>query len=112
MSPELGKPGLLQPSLEQPASWRRRPADVFVPSWKQGVPAAFDITVMSPHRVDIVGQASFKPGAAAEAYEQFKRGDLDAVGQADGAAKGTGPHFNPPLSLHPPNALRHSAANP
>ena len=38
LSPELEKPGLLQPSPEQPNAGRRRPADVFVPSWKQGAP--------------------------------------------------------------------------
>ncbi len=79
LNPELEKPGLLQPSPEQPNAGRRRPADVFVPSWKQGAPAAFDIAVTSPHRLDIVVQASFKPGAAAEAYEQFKRGYLDTA---------------------------------
>jgi hypothetical protein len=79
LHPELEKPGLLQPSPEQPDAARRRPADVYVPSWKQGAAAAFDLAITSPHRVDMVQQASLKPGAAAEAYEQFKRSFLDTA---------------------------------
>ena len=71
LHPELEKPGLLQPSPEQPDAARRRPADVYVPSWKQGAPAAFDLAVTS--------QASLRPGAAAEAYEHFKRRFLDTA---------------------------------
>lgn len=40
LHPELEKPGLLQPSLEQPDASRRRPADVFVTSWRNGAAAA------------------------------------------------------------------------
>lgn len=41
----------LSPSLEQGAfdSDRTRPADVLVQSWSLGKPAAFDLTVVSPH---------------------------------------------------------------
>ena len=46
---------------------------------KQGAAAAFDLAITSPHRVDMVQQASLKPGAAAEAYEQFKRSFLDTA---------------------------------
>ena len=79
LHPELEKPGLLQPSPEQPDASRRRPADVFVPSWKHGAAAAFDIAITSPHRIDIVQQASLRSGAAAEAYEHFKRSFLDTA---------------------------------
>ena len=79
MRPELEKPGLLQPCPDQPDANRRRPADVYVPSWSHGSPAAFDLAITSPHRQDIVLQASTKTGAAAEAYEQFKRLYLDTA---------------------------------
>ena len=79
LHPELEKPGLLQPSPEQPDASRRRPADVYVPSWKQGAPAAFDLAITSPHRIDMVQQASLKPGAAAEAYKHFKRSFLNTA---------------------------------
>ena len=76
-SPELEKPGLLQPSPDQPGAHMRRPADVFIPSWKQGVPAALDFAVTSPHRQDIRAAASLESGAAAAAYEQHKRDHLN-----------------------------------
>ena len=41
------------------------------------MPAALDIAVSSPHRQDIVLQASSTPGSAAEAYEAFKRSHLN-----------------------------------
>ncbi len=79
LHPELEKPGLLQPCPEQPDAGQRRPADVFVPSWKLGGPAAFDIAITSPHRLDVLAQACLKPGAAAEAYEHHKRVYLDTA---------------------------------
>ena len=69
LSPELEKPGLLQPSPDQPGADRRRPADVFLPSW----PAALDLAITSPHRLDAPAVALTRPGAAAEAYERHKR---------------------------------------
>ena len=77
--PELEKPGLLQPSPEQPDADRRRPADCYVPSWHTGSPAAFDFAITSPHRDDIRLEASRKCGAAAEAYEVVKRRYLDTA---------------------------------
>ena len=55
----------------------RRPADVFLPSWSHGVPAALDFAVTSPQRQDIMGQAARETGAAAAAYEQWKRDFLN-----------------------------------
>ena len=66
---------------DSPENHRRRPADVFVPSWQNGMPAAFDFAICLPVRRDIVVQASLKPGAAAEAYEQHKRSYLDTAAQ-------------------------------
>ena len=76
-NPELEKPGLLQPSSEQPGAQQRRPADVFIPAWKQGMPAALDFAVTSPHRQDIRLEASRCSGVAAVAYEQHKRDHLN-----------------------------------
>ena len=78
-NPELEKPGLLQLSPEQPGADRHRPADVYIPSWEGGRPACFDLAVTSPMRRDIVGAASRKAGAAAEAYEGYKRSYLNTA---------------------------------
>jgi len=78
---ELEKANLLPPSSDQVHAERRRPADVFVSSWQNGLPAAFDFAICSPVRHDVVVQASSKPGAAAEAYEQHKRMYLDTAAQ-------------------------------
>ena len=72
-NPEKEKPGLLQPSPDQPNAAGRRPADVFLPSWHRGAGATLDIAITSPTRRDFVVQASRTPGAAAKAYEQSKR---------------------------------------
>ena len=78
-NPELEKPDLLQPSPDHPEAGARRPADVYLPSWTAGCPAALDIAVSSPHRQDIVLEASASGGAAAEAYENFKRSYKDTA---------------------------------
>jgi hypothetical protein len=77
--PELEKPGLLPPSPEQPNATQRRPADIYIPSWKNGLPAALDIAITSPQRHDIGAEAARKSGAAAAAYEQCKRDYLDTA---------------------------------
>jgi len=77
--PEKEKPGLLQPSPEQPNAARRRPADVFLPSWLRGVGAALDIAITAPSRRDAVLEASRHPGAAATAYEHAKRTFLNTA---------------------------------
>ena len=51
----------------------RRPADVFIPSWVHGHPAAFDLGSTSPQRQEIVAQAALEAGAAAVEYEGRKR---------------------------------------
>lgn len=87
-SPELERPGLLPPSPSQPNAGRRRPADVYLPNWFGGAPAALDIAVTSPHRQDVLPSAMSRAGAAAEAYEAYKRNFLDteAVCRAQGIA--------------------------
>eukprot|EP00973_Karenia_brevis_P069800 9704853-Karenia_brevis.AAC.1 len=84
--PELEKPGLLQPSPEQPGATGRRPADVYLPSWRDGTPAALDFAITSPHRQDMVGRAAESSGVAARSYESFKRTYLDT--ERDCASQG------------------------
>ena len=67
---------LFPPDLVDPGSNRRRPADVYVPSWQAGRPAALDIAVTSPQRADALLGASQRSGAAAEGCEQQKRTHL------------------------------------
>ena len=78
-NPTLEKPGLLQPSPDQPGAQRRRPADVFLPSWLEGRPAALDIAITSPQRLEIIQEASTRMGSAAAAYEAFKRAHLNTA---------------------------------
>ena len=73
LNPEFEKPGLLPPSPEQPSQDLRRPADVFLPSWLSGTPAALDFAVTSPQRQEFLRQASFTPGFAANSYTEFKK---------------------------------------
>ena len=73
LRPELEKPGLLPPSIDQPDAHRRRPTDVYVPSWQNGAPAAFDFAITSPVRQDMIVLAAQSSGASARAYEQVKR---------------------------------------
>ena len=79
LQPEKEKPGLLQPSADQPNAAGRRPADVFIPSWHRGAGAALDIAVTSPLRFGAVLEASRRPGAAASQYEQSKRNYLNTA---------------------------------
>jgi hypothetical protein len=86
LNPDIEKPGLLQPSPEQPGAGRRRPADVFLPSWTGGLPAALDLAITSPHRADAPPEAITKAGATAQAYERTKRNHLNT--EADCSAQG------------------------
>jgi hypothetical protein len=74
----LEQPRLLPPRPDDPASPNlRRPADVYLPSWVHGSPAALDFAVISPLRLDIMAQAADGPGVAAIAYEAHKRSHLN-----------------------------------
>eukprot|EP00973_Karenia_brevis_P017401 2386002-Karenia_brevis.AAC.1 len=82
LSPELEKPGLLQARPLQGALPKngvketgdgRRPADVYVPRWRRGMPAAFDFAVTSGLRADNVSSSLQDAGQAARNYEDFKR---------------------------------------
>ena len=59
------------------SSNRRRPADVYLPSWDFGTPAALDFAITSPQRQETLSEASLVAGAAAEHYEAHKRSYLN-----------------------------------
>ena len=73
-APVREKPDLLLPQkpdeLDQPA---RRPADVFLPHWQGGRPAALDFAVVAPHLVGTLPAAAQSACAAASAYADKKR---------------------------------------
>ena len=82
LSPTLEKAELLPPRPDDPASSNlRRPADVYVPSWDFGSPAAFDFAIVSPQRQDVLSQASQSSGAAAGLYEEHKRSYLNTAAE-------------------------------
>ena len=81
LNPELEKAGLLPPSPEEPLSNRRRPADVYLPSWAGGTPAALDFACTSPQRQDALERTAQGGASAAEAYTAFKKQFLDTAEQ-------------------------------
>ena len=83
LNPELERPGLLQPrpltgatqengTGRVPDGGQRRPADVYLPKWRRGRPAAFDFAVTSGLRSDLVNLSAQDGSTATKAYEEFK----------------------------------------
>ena len=74
MQPEMEKTDLLPPHPEFPEdSGRRRPADVYVPRWHKGAPAAFGLAIVSPQRQGALESgASQAAGSTANGYELHK----------------------------------------
>ena len=91
--PELEKPGLLQPrpltgaAQENGASREvgngRRPADVYLPRWRRGTPAALDFAVTSGLRSDSVNLSAEDGSAVTKAYEDFKCSHLDTRAECE-----------------------------
>ncbi len=54
------------------ASSQTRPADVYLPHWTSGRPAALDIHVISPLQEQLVAEAAFTPGHALQVGVQRK----------------------------------------
>ena len=87
LNPELERPGLLQPrplngSAQESGAARdpnvsRRPADVYLPKWRRGAPAAMDIAVTSGMRGDMLHKSANDGTSAANEYENFKRSYLN-----------------------------------
>ena len=79
--PDLERSGLLPPRPDDPAGNAnlRRPADVYIPTWEGGSPAAFDLAITSPQRIEVVATAARTAGAAAVQYEETKRTFLNTA---------------------------------
>ena len=85
LNPQLETPGLLQPRPfhgPQPENGvpvsdpeARRPADVYIPRWRQGLPMALDFAVTSGLR-DVASIIS-DPTTPTSTYEAFKRNHMD-----------------------------------
>ena len=56
---------------------RTRPADVLVPNWDLGKPAAFDLTVASPLNQSILNEVCVTAGSSARVSEQRKHASND-----------------------------------
>ena len=79
---ELEKPGLLlpaRPHYEQQSA--RRPADIYLPRWYGGLPAALDFAVTSPNQSTTVGIAAREALHAAISYSETKRAHLNTATQ-------------------------------
>ena len=88
LNPELERPGLLlqqRPHVgiycEDGSSTdndnRRRPADIYLPRWRRGIPAALDFAVTSGLRSDLVKKSAVDGSTATVEYEAFKRTHLN-----------------------------------
>jgi len=85
LHPELERPGLLPQRPEDGAlaedgssaadfsasPGARRPADVYIPRWRGGPPAAWDFAVTSGLRLGVMAQSLRDPSAALTSYEHF-----------------------------------------
>ena len=86
LNPELERPGLLQPrplfgSAQENGAERnqqelRRPADIYIPRWRRGMPVALDLAVTSGLKRDMVQRSSENGSSAVTTYEDFKRSYL------------------------------------
>lgn len=72
LHPELERVGLL-PDEPGRGQAQRRPADVFLPAWSSGSPAALDFAVVSPQRQESIDRAAQTPLTAASDYTETKR---------------------------------------
>ena len=76
LRPEPEKAGLLLPARPSDSTSLRRPADIYLPCWTGGLPAALDFAITAPQRQGIVSEAANTPLAAAIEYTQAKRDHL------------------------------------
>jgi len=91
LHPELEKPGLLPhrplfgstyengscQSEQDSDPGARRPADVYIPKWRSGPPAAWDFAVTSGMRLESLADSLRDPDAPMLHYEDFKCGFKD-----------------------------------
>ena len=69
----------------------RRPADVYIPRWRRGIPAAIDFAVTSGLRADVLPASLNDAAAATRTYETHKRNYLNTADQC----QTDGMHFLP-----------------
>ena len=64
----------------------RRPADIYVPRWRRGTPAALDFAVTSGLRSDVVNRSAEDGSLVTRMYEDFKCSYMDTkpICQAEG----------------------------
>jgi len=89
LNPELERPGLLPPRPFMGASPEngimprdpsaRRPADVYLPRWRLGIPMALDFAVTSGMRDDTINATILDASSAAVSYEGFKNSHMDTA---------------------------------
>ena len=87
LNPELERQGLLQPlppvstvqdsGVDRDPNLLRRPADIYLPRWRRGLPAALDLAVTSGLRNDLVDRTAQDGTTAVKSYEAFKRSYLN-----------------------------------
>ena len=78
LNPEMERPGLLQSGPHggglqenggmQDSNENRRPADVYIPKWRRGIPAALDFAVTNGLLVYLVNKSANNNSAVTEAY--------------------------------------------
>ena len=79
LQPERERPGLLLPQRPGEVGLeRRRPADVYLPSF-QGSPTALDVAVTACQRMETLTEAGRHAGVAAAAYARTKESHLDTA---------------------------------
>ena len=85
-NPELEKANILLPSRPGDTTTAlRRPADVYLPTWTHGLPAALDFAITAPQRQGIVGRAAANALAAANEYCDTKRSFESTEAQCNAA---------------------------
>ena len=55
----------------------KRPADVYLPRWRQGPPATLDFAVTSGLRLEVVSDSASDPSSSLARYEDFKLAHKD-----------------------------------
>ena len=85
-NPELEKADiLLPPTPGDTTNTQRRPADVYLPTWTHGLPAALDFAITAPQRQGIVGRAAASALTGATEYCDAKRSYRHTQAECDSA---------------------------
>ena len=83
---ELEKSDLLLPRRpDDTSNSQRRPADVYIPTWTHGLPAALDFAITAPQRQGIVERAAASSLVAASEYCNSKRSHENTQAECEAA---------------------------